>query len=110
MTIAWQHFTPWASLAGGLLLGLAAALFILLNGRVLGISGIVAAEITTARPIPEELKKTLHDTLASATGRTVRLTFATDTFYGERWHTLTTARSSVGSLAHGCGGRRIPGP
>ena len=41
-------------------------------------AGVVAAEITTARPIPEELKKTLHDTLASATGRTVRLTFATD--------------------------------
>ena len=41
-------------------------------------SGVVAAEITTARPIPEELKKALHDTLASATGRTVRLTFATD--------------------------------
>jgi len=41
-------------------------------------AGVVAAEITTARPIPEELKKTLHDTLASATGRTVRLTFETD--------------------------------
>jgi F-type H+-transporting ATPase subunit delta len=41
-------------------------------------SGIVAAEIKTARPIPEELKRTLHDALASATGRTVRLTFATD--------------------------------
>lgn len=40
--------------------------------------GVVAAEITTARPIPEELKNTLHETLASATGRTVRLTFATD--------------------------------
>lgn len=40
--------------------------------------GVVAAEITTARPISEELKKTLHETLASATGRTVRLTFATD--------------------------------
>ena len=40
--------------------------------------GVVAAEITTARPIPEELKKALHDSLASATGRTVRLTFATD--------------------------------
>lgn len=40
--------------------------------------GIVAAQITTARPIPEELKKSLHDALASATGRTVRLTFATD--------------------------------
>jgi F-type H+-transporting ATPase subunit delta len=41
-------------------------------------AGVVAAEITTARPIPEELKKALHDTLASTTGRTVRLTFATD--------------------------------
>ena len=41
MTIDLSHFTPWASLAGGLVLGLAAALFILLNGRVLGISGIV---------------------------------------------------------------------
>lgn len=41
-------------------------------------AGVVAAAITTARPIPEELKKALHDTLASATGRTVRLTFETD--------------------------------
>lgn len=41
MTIDWTHFTPWASLAGGVLLGLASALFILLNGRVLGISGIL---------------------------------------------------------------------
>ena len=41
MTIDWNHFTPWTSLAGGVLLGLASALFILLNGRVLGISGIL---------------------------------------------------------------------
>lgn len=41
MTIDWNHFTPWASLAGGVLLGIAAALFILVNGRILGISGIV---------------------------------------------------------------------
>lgn len=41
MTIDGSHFTPWASLAGGMILGLAAALFILLNGRVLGISGIL---------------------------------------------------------------------
>lgn len=41
MTIDWTHFTPWASLAGGILLGLASALFILVNGRILGISGIV---------------------------------------------------------------------
>lgn len=41
MTIDWNHFTPWSSLAGGVLLGLASALFILFNGRVLGISGIL---------------------------------------------------------------------
>jgi uncharacterized membrane protein YedE/YeeE len=41
MTIDWIHFTPWLSLGGGILLGLASAAFILLNGRILGISGIV---------------------------------------------------------------------
>ena len=41
MTIDWNNFTPWASLAGGLLLGLASAMFILINGRILGISGII---------------------------------------------------------------------
>ena len=41
MTIDWTHFTPWPSLAGGILLGFASALFILLEGRVLGISGIL---------------------------------------------------------------------
>jgi uncharacterized protein len=41
MHIDWNHFTPWTSLAGGILLGGAAALFILLNGRILGVSGIL---------------------------------------------------------------------
>lgn len=41
MTIDWQNFTPWMSLSGGVLLGIASAMFILLNGRILGISGIV---------------------------------------------------------------------
>jgi len=36
MTIDWTHFTPWLSLAGGILLGLASAAFILVNGRILG--------------------------------------------------------------------------
>jgi F-type H+-transporting ATPase subunit delta len=40
--------------------------------------GVVAANVTTARPIPEELKNTLHETLAAATGRKVRLSFTTD--------------------------------
>lgn len=41
MHIDWTQFTPWTSLAGGLLIGAGVALFALLNGRVAGISGIV---------------------------------------------------------------------
>ena len=41
MTIDWQHFTPWSSLGGGLLIGLAASLLVLFNGRIAGISGII---------------------------------------------------------------------
>lgn len=41
MTIDWTHFTPWPALAGGLLIGLAAAAFVLVNGRIAGISGIL---------------------------------------------------------------------
>jgi uncharacterized membrane protein YedE/YeeE len=41
MTIDILHFTPWTAFAGGALIGLAAALLILLNGRIAGISGIV---------------------------------------------------------------------
>ena len=39
--IDWVHFTPWSSLAGGIVIGAAAAMFILLNGRIAGISGII---------------------------------------------------------------------
>lgn len=39
--IAWDNFTPWSALAGGIIIGLSAAGFILLNGRIAGISGIL---------------------------------------------------------------------
>ncbi len=45
MSIDWNHFTPWSSLAGGVLLGLASALFVLFSGRLLGISGILGGLI-----------------------------------------------------------------
>lgn len=40
MHIDWVHFTPLASLGGGILIGLAAALLLVANGRIAGISGI----------------------------------------------------------------------
>lgn len=47
--IAWESFTPWSALAGGLVIGLAAALFVLLNGRIAGISGILGGLLTPVR-------------------------------------------------------------
>lgn len=43
MTIDWLHFTPWSALAGGALIGVAAALFVLFNGRIAGISGLLGS-------------------------------------------------------------------
>lgn len=41
MIVDWTSFTPWPALAGGLLIGLAAALLFLVLGRIAGISGIL---------------------------------------------------------------------
>ena len=43
MNIDWASFTPWSALAGGALIGLAAAIFALANGRVAGISGLLGS-------------------------------------------------------------------
>lgn len=42
MHIDWTAFTPGPAIFGGILLGLAAALYIHFHGRILGISGIVS--------------------------------------------------------------------
>jgi len=49
MTIDWTHFTPWHALFGGMLIGVAAALFALFNGRIAGISGIAAGLLRPMR-------------------------------------------------------------
>jgi len=41
MSLDLAHFTPGASLAGGLLIGVAVAILLLGSGRIAGISGIV---------------------------------------------------------------------
>jgi len=45
MTIDWTRFTPGSALAGGVLIGLAAAWLILENGRILGASGLLGGLI-----------------------------------------------------------------
>jgi uncharacterized protein len=49
MTIDWNAFTPGAALAGGALIGLAAAMFILLSGRIAGISGVLGGLVWPKR-------------------------------------------------------------
>ena len=52
MTIDWSHFTPVQSLAGGAMIGLAAAALLLLNGRIAGISGILGGLM---RPVKNDI-------------------------------------------------------
>jgi hypothetical protein len=43
-----QNFLPWHGLAGGVLIGLSAAIFLLTSGRITGISGIIE---NTVQPV-----------------------------------------------------------
>ena len=49
MSIDWNHFTPLTALAGGVLIGIAAAMFVLLNGRIAGISGVLGGLLRPVR-------------------------------------------------------------
>jgi uncharacterized membrane protein YedE/YeeE len=49
MSIDWNHFTPLAAMAGGVLIGVAAAMFVLLNGRIAGISGVLGGLLRPVR-------------------------------------------------------------
>ena len=50
MTIDWTAFTPWSALVGGAIIGFAAAMFALVNGRIAGVSGIVGGLLRPALP------------------------------------------------------------
>ena len=50
--IDWLHFTPWSSLAGGMLIGVAAAVLLLFNGKIAGISGILGGLL---RPVTGDI-------------------------------------------------------
>jgi len=50
MSIDWASFTPWSALIGGALIGVAAAVLMLFNGRIAGISGIIGALLGPRQP------------------------------------------------------------
>lgn len=49
MSVDWNNFTPLAALAGGVLIGIGAAMFVLLNGRIAGISGVLGGLLRPSR-------------------------------------------------------------
>ena len=49
MSIDWYAFSPWSALAGGVFIGVATAMFVLLNGRIAGISGILGGLLQPVR-------------------------------------------------------------
>jgi uncharacterized protein len=62
MLIDWNAFTPWSALAGGLVIGAATALFLLGNGRIAGIAGIVASPlraVATRKSLAPEVPRLL---------------------------------------------------
>lgn len=51
MLIDLKDFTPWLSLFGGILIGIAVSILLLFNGKIAGISGIIAGLM---RPSPRD--------------------------------------------------------
>jgi len=49
MSVDWLNFTPWSSLAGGALIGLAASLLVVANGRIAGVSGLIGSLLQRRR-------------------------------------------------------------
>jgi uncharacterized membrane protein YedE/YeeE len=62
MSIDWNAFTPVHAAVGGVVIGLASALFVLGNGRIAGIAGIVSSPlraVLASRPLQPERTRLL---------------------------------------------------
>lgn len=104
MQIDLQHFTPVASLVGGLLIGLAAALLVFFNGRIAGISGIVGGLLRWPRG-DKSWRLAFVAGMLAAPLLSVALDMAPVVQVDAGWHTVLVAGFLVGvgtRYASGC--------
>ena len=104
MTIDWAHFTPWTSLAGGLLIGLAAGALIVGVGRILGAAGIVGG-LVDPRPGDVGWRLSLIVGLVLAPTLLSLVWLAKPPMIAASWPTLIVAGLLVGfgtRLGSGC--------
>jgi uncharacterized membrane protein YedE/YeeE len=104
MTLDWAHFTPWTSLAGGLIIGVAAAALILGVGRILGAAGIVGG-VVDLHPGDVGWRLWLIAGLLLAPGALALFSAAKAPLIGTSWPTLIVAGLLVGfgtRLGSGC--------
>ena len=109
MDIAWSLFTPWHSLAGGALIGLAASLLLLGNGQIAGISGILGNLLTREGRAPWRLAFLAGMVLSPLLLWPVMVEVAPATVQTPNIDTQTVARLLVGGFLVGLGTRLANG-
>lgn len=100
MQIDWLSFTPGPAFLGGMLLGIAAALYVILHGRILGISGIVSGLLSPKEGDIHWRLSLLLGLLSAPFWASLLFDLHTTTVIDADWLTIIVAGLFVGFGAH----------
>ena len=100
MQIDWLTFTPGPAFFGGMLLGIAAALYVILHGRILGISGIVSGLLTPKEGDVNWRLSLILGLLSAPFWASLLLDLHTTTVIDADWLAIIVAGLLVGFGAH----------
>ena len=100
MQIDWLTFTPGPAFFGGMLLGIAAALYVILHGRILGISGIVSGLLTPKEGDVNWRLSLILGLLSAPFWASLLLDLHTTTVIDADWFAIIIAGLLVGFGAH----------
>ena len=100
MQIDWLAFTPGPALLGGMLLGIAAALYVILHGRILGISGIISGLLSPKEGDVNWRLSLLLGLLSAPFWASLLFDLHTTTVIDADWFAIIIAGLLVGFGAH----------